>query len=90
MNNGMSFAAIIEMTTSIAACLKPLDIDSSLILPATIPIRQLWNITDVMKMVFIMVKSLVGRAAPGTEAVSVPVVNPIIIMVVATSKIEAR
>jgi hypothetical protein len=33
MNVGMSFAASMAITTSIAACLKPAEIDSSLIFP---------------------------------------------------------
>ena len=37
MNRGMSFAANVASITSMVACLKPAEIDSSLIFPATMP-----------------------------------------------------
>ncbi len=72
--------------TRTAACLRPEAMESSLIFPATIPMMKLWNMTEVMNMVCISVFGS-GGGMPGAV---MPVVRPIIITVVATSRIDAK
>ena len=92
MNCGMSFAASIEIITSMAACLNPEAIDSSAIFPATIPIRKLWKIAEVTNM-FVMLVAAAAAAGSGAAPTALkpnPDVRPVIITVVATSSIAAK
>jgi hypothetical protein len=92
MNWGIIFAANIEIMTSMAACLNPDAIDSSLIFPATIPIIKLWKIAEVTKMLVIWLAAFVAvaLAAPLIVVNPNPEVRPVIITVVATSSNAAK